>query len=97
MWGVNPMAEVILGSQSQISLPENVVNQLNLSEGERLELEVRDGSIILTPKSSTSSDETWLKDPAARESLARGLEDIREGRTVGPFNNTEEVIQSLES
>jgi hypothetical protein len=51
--------------------------------GDYLEIEVRDNRLILTPKS------------LIEKRLAEGLDDLKRGRTYGPFASGRTLIRSL--
>ena len=91
------MSRTRLRSKSQITIPKEIVRQLNLTEGDIFEVSVRKGKVVLSPQAVIPKDKAWLLSAEARDSLRQGLADIQEGRTVGPFTNVDELIDSLES
>jgi AbrB family looped-hinge helix DNA binding protein len=77
------MPTVKLGVSRQVVIPKKIHDQLGLVPGDYLDVELRDGEIIFTPKT--------LVDKRIEE----GLEDIQQGRVYGPFNSAQEMINSL--
>lgn len=91
------MSQTRLRSKSQITIPKEIVRQLNLAEGDVFEVSVRKGEVILSPQAVVPKDEAWVLSAEARDSLRQGLADIKEGRTFGPFTDVDELIDSLDS
>ena len=77
------MSAVKIGVSRQIAIPKKLHDQLGLSPGDYLEVEVRNNRLILTP-------ETLIE-----KRLAEGLDDLRRGRTYGPFASAPALIRSL--
>jgi AbrB family looped-hinge helix DNA binding protein len=67
----------------QVTLPAKVRRQAGLRVGDLLEAKVEGDTISLTPMSVVERE------------LALALEDVRLGRTKGPFKTAEEAIRSL--
>ena len=96
---------VKIQSKGQVTLPVSLRSQAGISEGDLVEAAFRRGKIVLTPKvvidSSTfpTADDEYT--PAQRRiidaRLAKSTEDIREGRTYGPFETHEQMMEFLHS
>jgi AbrB family looped-hinge helix DNA binding protein len=79
------MSLVKVKTKGQVTLPSALRERAGLSVGDLLEAKLeKGGKITLTPKS--------LLDRHIEESL----EDIRQGRTYGPFDTVEEMVESLQ-
>ena len=76
---------VTVKNKFQIVIPQRVREQAHIEIGDLLEASVEDGKITFTPKSLVDRH------------LAEGLEDLRKGRTHGPYNSAEAAIAALES
>ena len=77
-----PLVRVKIKGQATISTRSR--EQAGLNVGDLLEAKLeKSGKITLTPKSLIDRH------------LEEGLEDIRKGRTYGPFDTAEEMIASL--
>lgn len=77
------MALVTVKTKYQVTLPTAVRKQAGLAVGDILEAKVEGKKITLTPKGLIDRE------------LALALEDVRKGRTSGPFNTAEEMLQHL--
>ena len=91
------MPQAKLRPKAQITIPKEIIEKLNLSEGEIFDVSVSDGRIVLRPQVVVPKDEAWLYTAEAQATLKRGLEDIAAGRTYGPFDNADDLIHSLDS
>ena len=76
---------VTVKNKFQIVIPQRVREQAHIEIGDLLEASVEDGKITFTPKSLVDRH------------LAEGLEDLRKGRTHGPYDSAEAAIAALES
>lgn len=77
------MAAVKVGVSRQIVIPKKVYDQLRLSSGDYLEVELKGDRLILTPKELVD------------KRLAESLEDLKKGRIHGPFATAKETIRAL--
>jgi bifunctional DNA-binding transcriptional regulator/antitoxin component of YhaV-PrlF toxin-antitoxin module len=78
------MSLVKLKTRGEVTLPSALRERAGLSVGDLGEARFEKGKITLTPKS--------LIDRRIEE----GLEDIRRGRTYGPFDTADQMIESLQ-
>ena len=76
---------VTVKNKFQIVIPQRVREQVHVEIGDLLEASVEDGKITFTPKSLVDRH------------LAEGLEDLRKGRTHGPYDSAEAAIAALET
>jgi AbrB family looped-hinge helix DNA binding protein len=76
---------VTVKNKFQIVIPQHVREQAHIEIGDLLEADVQDGKITFTPKSLVDRH------------LAEGLEDMRKGRTHGPYGNADEAIAALDA
>jgi AbrB family looped-hinge helix DNA binding protein len=89
--------------KGQVTIPTHLRTQAGIMEGDLVEATFHRGTIVLTPKmvidrsQFAKADEEYT--PAQRQiidaRLAKGLEDVKKGRTVGPFHTTGEMIASM--
>jgi AbrB family looped-hinge helix DNA binding protein len=85
--GENTMAAVKIGISRQVVIPKKIHDELGLTPRDYLEVELREGKVILTPKA--------LVDKQIEKRLAGGLEDLKQGRMYGPFDSAKDMIRSL--
>jgi bifunctional DNA-binding transcriptional regulator/antitoxin component of YhaV-PrlF toxin-antitoxin module len=78
------MSLVKVKTRGEVTLPSALRERAGLNVGDLLEAKFEKGKITLTPKS--------LIDRRIEE----GLEDIRRGRTYGPFDTADQMIESLQ-
>ena len=77
------MSLIKLGTNGQVTIPSALRERAGLDPGDLLEAELENGKITLTRKSLID------------QRIDEGLEDKREGRTYGPFDSADEMIESL--
>jgi AbrB family looped-hinge helix DNA binding protein len=76
---------VTVKTKFQIVIPQHIREQVHVEIGDLLEANVEGGKITFTPKSLIDRH------------LAEGLEDIREGRTHGPYDSAVAAIKALDA
>jgi len=76
-------AAVKIGVSRQVVIPKRIHDQLGLTPGDYLEVELEGDRLILTPKA------------LVEKRLAEGLEDIQRGRVRGPFQSVPSLLRSL--
>ena len=81
------MAAVKVGVSRQVVIPKKIHDKLGLAPGDYLEVEVKRGKVVMTPKA--------LVDKPLEKRLAEGLEDLRAGRSHGPFASAKEAVRFL--
>ena len=80
-----------LRKKSQITIPKEIVNELNLEEKDQLEISVRNGVIMIEPVAVYSK--SYIQ--RLEDTVMRINEDSSK-YNVGPFKSVEEVISYLE-
>ena len=75
----------------QVSIPKAVRERLRLEEGDLLEVEERDGEIVMIPKRLIDADQAWFWTQEWQEGEREVDEDIAAGRVMGPFKNIEDL------
>jgi AbrB family looped-hinge helix DNA binding protein len=81
------MAAVKIGASRQVAIPKKIHDELHLRAGDYLEIELHNGTLVLTPKA--------LVDKHLEQRLSEALDDVKKGRLHGPFKSAKEVVQSL--
>ena len=89
--------------KGQMTLPSRLRTAIGVAEGDLVEASVHRGKIVLTPKlvidrsKFPNADDEYT--PAQRKAidarLAESEEDIKKGRTFGPFKTADEMIASM--
>lgn len=80
------MSLVKVRQRGQVTLPQDVRDELQLEEGNLLEASVENHAIVLKPKA--------VVDRRIDEAIAEGKRDYREGRFIGPFDMVEEFEEA---
>ncbi len=86
-----------LGQRRQVVIPKEICDELNLQEGDFVEVTSVEGRVIIKPKKLVDADE--ILTPAQRATidtrLAESLEDVKKGRVYGPFDSVDAMMDSL--
>jgi AbrB family looped-hinge helix DNA binding protein len=81
----------------QVSIPKTVRDALGLQEGDYVEVEERDGEIVMVPKRLIDADQAWFWTPEWQAGERVADEDIKAGRLSGPFKTMDELKKHLEA
>jgi AbrB family looped-hinge helix DNA binding protein len=81
------MPAVKVGASRQVAIPKKIHEALHLRAGDYLEIELRNGTLVLTPKA--------LVDKHLGERLSEAFDDIKNGRVHGPFRMAKDLVHSL--
>jgi AbrB family looped-hinge helix DNA binding protein len=89
--------------KGQVTIPTRLRDKAGLAKGDLVEFSFQRGKIVITPKvvidrsKFPTADDEYT--PAQRRiidaGLAQSAEDLRKGRTLGPFNTATEMIASM--
>jgi AbrB family looped-hinge helix DNA binding protein len=83
-----PTATVKLGVSRQVVIPKQLHDRLGLKPGDFLEVEEREGKVVMTPKT--------LVDRRIQVAFEESMHDFKAGQYSGPFDTADEAIQSLQ-
>ena len=76
--------------------PSSVQRKTGIKAGDKLEFRASRGVITILPKLPSADDDyTPEQRRKVDAELAKGLQDLKEGQTSGPFNTTDEMIASM--
>ena len=90
------MSELIqVRKKAQITLPLSVRKKLGIEEGDFMDVQVRDGEIVLKVKKLIDKEQAWFWTKRWQEGDKEAEEDIRAGR-VESFTNIEQAISFLD-
>ena|ERR1700757_4358231 len=95
MVGRKFMSVVKVTRNFQVSIPKEVREELGISEGDLMECEITDGSIVLKPKKLINRNQAWFFSKEWQEKEKEAEEAIRKGEIVGPFENIEDALEAL--
>ncbi len=80
--------------RSQVTIPKEFVDSLNLHEGDRLECRLEDGKIVIVPTVEIPRDQAWFWTEEWQQEEREAEEDIKAGN-VKTFDNAEDLIKAL--
>jgi bifunctional DNA-binding transcriptional regulator/antitoxin component of YhaV-PrlF toxin-antitoxin module len=87
---------VTVKSKVPLVVPMAVRRKAGLKSGQEIEFKVSGGVINIVPKLPPADDEYTPEQRRVIDArLAEGLADIKAGRTFGPFETHEEMIEFL--
>ncbi len=89
------MSELIqVRKKAQLTLPLSVRQKLGVEEGDFMDVQVRDGEIVLKVKKLVDKEQAWFWTKRWQQGEREAEEDIRSGR-VHRFEHAEEAITAL--
>jgi len=89
------MSELIqIRKKAQLTLPLSVRKKLGLEEGDYMDVQVKDGEIILKVKKLIDKDQAWFWTKRWQQGEKEAEEDIHAGRTH-QFPDAESAITYL--
>ena len=75
----------------QVSIPKQIREALRLEEGDLIEVEERNGEIVMIPKRLIDADQAWFWTRQWQAGEREAEEDLRAGLVLGPFRSIEEM------
>jgi len=82
--------------KAQLTLPLSVRQQLGVEEGDYMDVQVRDGEIVLKVKKLVDKDQAWFWTKRWQQGEKEAEEDIHAGR-VRSFPDAEAAVAHLHS
>lgn len=64
----------------QVTIPEDVRNKVPLKVGERVEVNAREGEIVIRPVVEIPRSQSWFWSQEWQEQIARSMKDIEKGK-----------------
>jgi AbrB family looped-hinge helix DNA binding protein len=74
----------------QVTIPEDVRNKIPLKVGERVEVNAREGEIVIRPVVEIPRNQSWFWSLEWQEQIAQSMKDIEKG-TVKVFKSVKEA------
>ena len=84
------MTTIEMRSKSQITMPREIVSKLNLSEGDKFEVRVKDGTIFLIPVAVYPKNYVAMLEKAASDTA----EAYKRGELTA-FENPDDLLAAL--
>ena len=85
---------VDLKQKSQVTIPKELVKKLNLSVGDKLEVEEKDGKLIITPVMVIPKSQAWYHSKEWQDQEKIVNQQIAEGR-VYEVDSEENLFDGL--
>lgn len=85
---------VELKQKSQVTIPSELVKKLKLKPGDKLEIEEKDGCLIITPVVVIPRDQMWFYSKEWQADEQKVEQQIRGGR-VKTAKSKEELLKDL--
>ena len=89
------MAITRIGPKHQITIPQEVFDQLGLQPGDFLEVQVQGEVLRLIPQKLIPRDQVWFWSKEWQEREQEADEAIAKGELSGPFESVDDLIQHL--
>ena len=91
---------ITLKEKTRLVVPPSIQRKARLKTGDQLEFKATPGriTIVIKPPATpavTDDEYTAEQRRIIHREIAKGLEDIKKGRTYGPFDPAEEAIKFL--
>ena len=86
---------VTLKPKTEITVPKSIRRKAGIKAGDRFEFSVSGRVITIVPKHAADEEYTPAQRRSIDRAIAKGLDDIKQGRLEGPFSSHEEFINSL--
>lgn len=83
-------ATVKVREKFQVTIPEEVRAKIPLNVGERVEVEAREGEIVIRPIIEVPRGQAWFWSKEWQEQIARSRKDIEKGK-VKVFKSVKET------
>ena len=79
----------------QITLPAGLRKKLNIDIGDYVEMENKNGDIVMRPVKVVHPDQEYFYTREWQEGEAQADKDIAKGDVVGPFDNIKDGLKAL--
>jgi len=86
-----------ISTKGQISIPKEIRKALNLEPGDELDFRIEGNNVVIIPVKiiKIPRDQEWFWTPEWQEKEKEADEDIKRGRTYGPFDTVNKMKEHL--
>jgi AbrB family looped-hinge helix DNA binding protein len=88
---------VTVKGKDTIVIPPSIRKRLGIKSGDKLEIAASGKVMTIGPKLEVDDEYTPAQRKIIDAEIAKGIDDIRNGRFYGPFDSTREMMASIES
>ncbi len=85
---------VDLKQKSQVTIPKDFVKKLNLKVGDKLDVEEKDGKLVITPVVVVPKDQAWFYSPEWQKNEIEADKQKNQGK-IHKASNKEELFEKL--
>ncbi|MEG6512981.1 AbrB/MazE/SpoVT family DNA-binding domain-containing protein [Desulforamulus ruminis] len=85
---------VEIQQKSQVTIPKELLKKLKLKPGDKLQVEEKDGRLIITPVAIIPRDQMWFYSKEWQTEEMKVEQQVREGR-VKTAKSKEELLKGL--
>lgn len=79
----------------QVRVPKQIMEKLNISTGDYLDFEIKEGNVVLKAKKLIDADQAWFWTKEWQEAEREAEEDVKKGRLSKVFTSADEGISYL--
>lgn len=80
--------------KSQVTIPKDLVRKLNLKVGDKLDIDIKDGKLVITPVVIIPKDQGWYYTPEWQAMEKEADKQLKEGR-INVAESKEELYKDL--
>ena len=88
---------VKLRNKSQITVPKEIMEKYDLSEGDKLEFIPEKDGIKIRPVITVPKSQAWFWNEKWQEGEKEADEDIKNDRVNGPYDFAEKLMEEIEN
>ncbi len=88
------MVLIEIKQKSQVTIPNELLKKMKLNPGDKLEIEEKDGCLVLTPVVVIPRDQLWFYSPEWQKGEQEAQQQINEGK-IRFAKNQEELMKGL--
>jgi len=81
----------------QITIPNSLRKNLNIAEGDYLEVKRQDSELILKPVKMVPEDEAYFHSKEWQKGEKQADKDRKKGNVLGPFDNLADGLKALKT
>lgn len=81
--------KITLRKRGQITIPKEIIDELELKEGEMLEIRVEDGRMVIVPTIAVAKDQAWFWTDEWQREEREVEKQIQESRISKPMGADE--------
>ena len=93
----NGMTLVKVKRNFQVTLPGNLRKKFHITEGDYMDIEVKEEGMFIRPVKMISPDQEYFYTKEWQKEEAGADKDIAQGRVAGPFKAVSDLIDELET